>query len=139
MTITTPNRQEIHRALVAAGIKPSTQRIAITEYLWKNHTHPTADEIYRALLPEFPTISRTTIYNTLKLLVANGSARMLDVDSITARFDGNMSSHAHFICTECGAISDIALNEMPSPPAGHDISETLVTFRGRCARCSDMK
>ena len=28
------------------GIHPSVQRIAIMDYLLKNHTHPTVDEVY---------------------------------------------------------------------------------------------
>ena len=31
------------------GIHPSVQRIAIMDYLLKNHTHPTVDEVYVAL------------------------------------------------------------------------------------------
>lgn len=136
---TPPNRQKIRNALMTAGIKPSTQRIAIAEYLWSSHSHPTADEIYNALLPEYPTMSRTTIYNTLKLLVASGSARVLETDSMTARFDGDTSYHAHFICSECGEISDIAIDEIPKPPAGHNVKETFVTFRGVCCKCANKK
>ena len=35
--------------LLAHGIKPSVQRIAIMEYLFQHHTHPTVDEIYTKL------------------------------------------------------------------------------------------
>ena len=42
------------------------QRIAIMEYLMEHRTHPSADEIYTALSPSMPTLSKTTVYNTLK-------------------------------------------------------------------------
>ena len=37
------------------------------EYLMAHRTHPTVDEIYLALSPSIPTLSKTTVYNTLKL------------------------------------------------------------------------
>ena len=43
------------------------QRIAIMEYLMDNPIHPSADDIYTALSPSMPTLSKTTVYNTLKL------------------------------------------------------------------------
>ena len=55
-------------------IKPSVQRIAIMKYLMEHHTHPTVDEIYTALSPTIPTLSKTTVYNTLKILTEEGAA-----------------------------------------------------------------
>ena len=43
------------------GIHPSVQRIAIMDYLLKNHTHPTVDEVYVALCKVIPTLSKTTV------------------------------------------------------------------------------
>ena len=51
------------------GIKPSLQRMAIMEYLMAHHIHPTVDDIYIALYQSMPTLSKTTIYNTLKIFV----------------------------------------------------------------------
>ena len=44
------------------------QRIAIMEYLMEHPIHPSADDIYTALSPSMPTLSKTTVYNTLKLV-----------------------------------------------------------------------
>ena len=49
------------------GISPSPQRVAIYDFLKKNPVHPTVDTIYRAVLDDLPTISRTTVYNTVNL------------------------------------------------------------------------
>ena len=59
--------------LQSHGIKPSPQRIAVMDYLLNSRMHPTADEIYLALSPSMPTLSKTTVYNTLKLLVEAGA------------------------------------------------------------------
>ncbi len=54
------------------SIAPSLQRIKILEFLEKNRTHPTADMIYQALVDEMPTLSKTTVYNTLKAFAEKG-------------------------------------------------------------------
>ena len=51
------------------GIRPSMQRMAIMEYLMSSCKHPSVDVIYTNLLPKMPTLSRTTIYNTLELFI----------------------------------------------------------------------
>ncbi|MBR4922900.1 MAG: transcriptional repressor, partial [Bacteroidaceae bacterium] len=51
--------------LLSFGIKPSVQRIAIMDYLMTHRTHPAIDEIYLALCEDIPTLSKTTVYNTL--------------------------------------------------------------------------
>lgn len=129
------NPADISRTLAEAGIKPSTQRIAVMRYLMTHHTHPTADEIYRALLPDYPTISRTTVYNTLKLLVEQKCALMIDIESGNARYDGITTPHGHFICNRCGHISDFDLSVLPVGPAGAMTTETHVYYKGVCRNC----
>lgn len=73
----TPNTLDI---LTNHGVKPSVQRLAVMDYLVENHTHPTADEIYSALHKQMPTLSKTTVYNTLKLLTEQGAAIQLTID-----------------------------------------------------------
>lgn len=66
--------------LLSYNIKPSVQRIAIMDYLLAHKTHPCIDEIYMALCDDIPTLSKTTVYNTLKLFVEHGAALMLTID-----------------------------------------------------------
>ena len=66
--------------LISYNIKPSVQRIAIMDYLLAHKTHPSIDEIYLALCKDIPTLSKTTVYNTLKLFVEHGAALMLTID-----------------------------------------------------------
>ena len=87
--------------LLGYHIKPSVQRIAIMDYLLNHKTHPCIDEIYTALCKEIPTLSKTTVYNTLKLFVEHGAAKMLTIDEKNACFDGDVHPHAHFQCKVC--------------------------------------
>ena len=63
--------ENIGEYLKKNGIKPSIQRIKIFEYLLGHHTHPTVDDIFQSLSSEIPTLSKTTVYNTLNIFVEN--------------------------------------------------------------------
>ena len=82
------------RYLTEHGVKPSVQRLAVMDYLMEHHTHPTVEEIYSALLPNMPTLSKTTVYNTLKLLTEQGAAIQLTIDERNVCFDADTSAHA---------------------------------------------
>ena len=51
------------------GVHPSYHRLKILEYLMNHRTHPTVERIPKEPSKEIPTLSKTTIYNTLKLFV----------------------------------------------------------------------
>lgn len=127
--------------LLQFGIKPSVQRLAIMEYLQNHKTHPTADEIYNALFPAIPTLSKTTVYNTLKLFSEKGAALCLSIEGKNSRFDGDISNHAHFICNNCGCINDIPISEdqvsaLSVTAEKMNISEIHVYYKGLCESCS---
>jgi Fur family ferric uptake transcriptional regulator/Fur family peroxide stress response transcriptional regulator len=98
---------EAHQYLRQFSIKPSVQRSAVMNFLLNNRIHPTIDEIYMALSPNMPTLSKTTVYNTLDLFVEKGAVRPLVIDEKNARYDVDISAHAHFMCKSCGAVHDI--------------------------------
>ena len=119
------------------GIRPSVQRIAIMRYLQKNRTHPTADEVYEALRRQIPTLSKTTVYNTLKLFVENGAAIYVGIDEKNARFDGFVESHAHFRCKKCGIIIDLPFNIDNYLPKDFNgiIEDKYFYLKGICESC----
>ncbi len=59
--------EESIASLRQAGVRITPQDKAYLRYLISSHTHPTADEIYQALSPDFPNISVATIYNNLEV------------------------------------------------------------------------
>lgn len=130
----------VYEYLLSYDIKPSVQRIAIMDYLLKHHTHPCIDEIYMALHDDIPTLSKTTVYNTLKLFVEHGAAKMLTIDERNACFDGDTSAHAHFQCKCCGRIFDMPMhiseNEMNEmTDKGFCIEEVHNYYKGVCPEC----
>ncbi len=125
--------------LESYGIKPSLQRIAIMEYLMENRIHPTVEEIYNALYVKVPTLSRTTVYNTLKLFTLQKAVVALVIDDKNVRFDIDTSCHAHFQCCTCNRIFDVPVTERGLLQQKHigdlTITETHLYYKGYCSRC----
>ena len=122
--------------LRAKGISPSVQRVAIHDYMMTHFTHPTVDEIYRDLSPIIPTLSKTTIYNTLTLFLGHGLVDSLTMDGCITHYDGNVQSHAHFQCSQCGKIYDIPMSKAEAPQLeGFEINGMKVFYYGICEKC----
>ena len=68
------------------GLKLTPQRLAILEYLENNRSHPSAEDIYNALKPRFPSMSFATVYNTMEVLVKKGLVKEISVESTRKRF-----------------------------------------------------
>lgn len=133
---------ETFSRLTEHGIKPSMQRMAVMEYLMTHRTHPTVDEIYTALHPSMPTLSKTTVYNTLKLLTDKGAALQLTIDERNCCYDADTTPHAHFLCTRCGRVYDLDLQSKRLMravilPLGFTPDEVQLYYRGCCAQCAD--
>ena len=116
--------------LLSYNIKPSVQRIAIMDYLLAHKTHPC-----------IPTLSKTTVYNTLKLFVEHGAALMLTIDEKNACFDSETSLHAHFLCKKCGKIYDLPFSGETKQVEridmnGFFIEEIHQYYKGVCPACA---
>jgi len=99
-----PDYKDLSTTLINNYIRPSFQRIKVLEYLIKNQFHPTVDRIFKDLQNEIPTLSKSTVYNTLDLFVSVGLVRVLTIEDNETRYDIVTENHGHFKCEECGAI-----------------------------------
>ena len=57
--------EEVLQNLRAKGIRITDTRRAVLSYLVASHEHPSAEKIYRDLLPQFPSMSLATVYNNM--------------------------------------------------------------------------
>jgi Fur family peroxide stress response transcriptional regulator len=132
------NRDDLKAVLTDKGIKPTYQRLLILSYLKDRSDHPTVDKIHRDLVKEVPTMSKTTVYNTLKSFVEKGIISTVHVTGTESRYDYNASGHHHFYCEKCGAILDLDIvcpNFIRREVGGHQIKELHGYFRGICSKC----
>ena len=120
------------------GIRPSEQRVRIYEYLSSRKNHPTADMIYSALAPKMPTLSKATVYNTLKRFISQGVAMPVMIEENEIRYDADTHLHGHFKCDICGKIFDFS-SEFPklqtSEMKNFLITEQHIYLKGICKFC----
>jgi len=136
--VTIIKMESVNDYLRENNIKPSFQRIKILEYLLGTKEHPTVDTIYKALVSEIPTLSKTTVYNTLNLFVQNNITTIVTIEEKEARYDADTSIHGHFKCENCGKVYDFPL-DISSLTAnkldGFVVKHQHVYYRGFCKNC----
>ena len=98
--------QELSALFRKKRYKATTQRLAISKLVLSRKDHPSADQIYQDLKNEYPTISLTTIYNTLRILVDIGLLQELGFNDSSTRYDPDMELHINLVCSKCGKIKD---------------------------------
>lgn len=119
------------------GVRPSGIRVQILEYILNHKTHPTIEEIYEELVKTNPTLSKTSVYNTTRLLSECGLIKMVTIDGQQARFDGDVSYHGHFKCSSCNKIYDFPLTKpMKEELDGFEIDTMDVYYAGICKSCN---
>jgi Fur family transcriptional regulator, peroxide stress response regulator len=123
------------------GLKLTPQRMAIFDYLDGNKDHPSAEEIYTAVLKRFPTMSFATVYNTLSALRDKGGVRELTIDPAKKRYDPEPGRHNHLICLACKKVVDIQIDydlELPnSVKQDFTVFNNQVEFYGVCPGCKE--
>jgi len=128
--------------LKVSGVRITPQRHAILEYLIQSMTHPTADEIFKALEGKFPNMSVATVYNNLRVFKDVGLVKELTYGDSSSRFDFNTHDHYHALCESCGKIVDFqypGLNEVEqfaSHVTGFKVSHHRLEVYGLCPDCA---
>jgi len=119
-------------------LKITPQRIEVLQYLDKHRTHPTVDEIYSELKEKNPSLSKTTVYNSVEILEKNVLIQSITISGSELRYDFKEGMHHHFLCKQCGEIIDIDVtcpNLGNMLECGHDVQEVHGYFKGICKKC----
>ncbi|MBP7223385.1 MAG: transcriptional repressor [Sedimentibacter sp.] len=120
------------------NIRLTHQRLKVLEYLSNSKDHPTVEKIYNDLKREVPSLSKTTIYNTLNYLSELNLIKVLTIDENEAHFDAVKESHGHFKCRSCGKIYDFDIDMDSIDTKELDnfkVNEKLVYYKGICPGC----
>lgn len=132
------NAEHFSQLLREKGLRPSYQRVRVLEFLNLNLHHPTAEDIYTALSPEIPSLSRTTIYNTLHAFAEYGLVNCLSIDGVETRYDIMLERHGHFKCEQCGRLTNFQVDADQLEVKGLErfkIRHKNVVFCGLCPQC----
>ena len=128
----------IEKLLSDSGIKPSYQRIRILTYLVGHKNHPTVEMIHKELVSEIPTLSKTTIYNTLKQFVEKGITQIINIEDNETRYDADISTHGHFKCLKCNKVFDFKFDDENleiSDMEDFEFLQTHLYIKGICKNC----
>jgi Fe2+ or Zn2+ uptake regulation protein len=97
----------VRAALEQAGCRYTRQRAAVYSYLEQVQSHPTAEEVYKAVRGRLPRISLATVYNALEALVQANLANKLTYGDGSARYDCRDDKHYHLCDEETGEVRDL--------------------------------
>lgn len=125
-----------------AGIPFTVQRRAIWAAFCRRRDHPTAENVFQAVAPQLPGLSRTTVYRTLEAFVELGLAQRLGHPGAAVRFDPKITRHHHLICELCGAVTDLEdrrLDRLRLPrlaDSAFRVRDFSVQIAGICGTCA---
>ena len=128
-------------SLKESGIRITPQRHAILEYLINTKSHPTADEIFKALVGKFPNMSVATVYNNLRVFREAGLVKELTYGDSSSRFDFTTHDHYHGICENCGIIVDFhypgldEVEQFAEQVLGFKVNSHRLEIYGLCPEC----
>ena len=130
----------VRTKLRSAGLRPTRQRVALAELLFgQGNRHVSAEVLHdEAMVAEVP-VSLATVYNTLHQFTGAGLLREVVLDGSKTYFDTNVSDHHHFFLEDDNLMFDVpedalALDRLPTPPPGMEISRVDVVIRLRRIR-----
>lgn len=132
---------QLRSAFNAAGLRLTRQRLLICRELAGRCDHPDVERIYRAVKPRLRQISLFTVYRTMNALESAGMAWRVATWKGHARYDGNVQTHAHFLCEKCGRIDDVESGESQAGVqvfAGvkGEVRRAEVMLIGECEACA---
>ena len=134
-------KKEVRHKLDRLGYRPTTQRVAVFDYLSQVHNHPTAEDVFLAVKRKLPRISLATVYKNLEGLVACGAASKLTYGDGSARYDIRTDHHYHTRCLHCGQLADLEPSESSAwlrrirPRAQFEVIDYRLELLGYCRDC----
>lgn len=131
------HNKETEARLRHAGLRPTRQRMALATLLYaKGDRHLTVEELHEEAASAGIDVSLATVYNTLHQFTEARMIRVLAVEGSRTYFDTNVSDHHHFFIEGRNEVldiptSNIAINNLPSPPEGMEVAHVDVIIRLR--------
>jgi len=132
--------QELISQLRNEGYRITPQRIAIIDYVLETNSHPTAEQIHKKILKNYPMTSLSTVYKTIELMKAKNLIHETGTSDKT-RFGIVDSNRINLICNNCGRIESYAektIKEIETRikrKSQFEIQNSRMEFTGLCKQC----
>lgn len=129
-------RSEILVRLNELDILATPQRLEIARILLKEAQHLSADQIIDQLLSAGSSVSKATVYNTLKLFTQRGLVSECVVDPERRFYDSTTDPHHHFYNVDTGVLTDIPdgtirFETLPETPGNSHVESVEVVIKVR--------
>lgn len=139
------DKHEITALLQHFSIRPTANRILLTQELIRQHGPASQKELEQKLM----TIDKSVVSRTLTLMQQHGLVHSFPsptgIELYELCYVGNENEreeneHAHFYCLQCGRARCLHDMEMPHIvlPKGFLSQHTSFVITGLCARCHSM-
>lgn len=134
--------QRVISHLKKKGIRITETRKAVLSYVIASSLHPSAERIYKDLLPLHPSLSLATVYNNLRVFVDEGFVIEIKPSTDkTTYYDFMGDDHLNVICEQCGTITDLMDIPLPSllketeEQTGYRVTREILSIYGICPSC----
>jgi Fur family ferric uptake transcriptional regulator len=121
--------------------RSTRQRQAIRDVMSEMDRPLSPTEVLEAARHKVPSVGIATVYRTLKGLVEEGSAVLVELPGEAPRYElAGKKHHHHFHCTTCGKVFE--LESCPGDfsfmaPRGFKTEKHEIVLYGRCTLCPD--
>jgi Fur family ferric uptake transcriptional regulator len=125
-----------------AGLRPTTQRVAVLDAIAAASTALTAQDLYSQLRERGGGTGLTTVYRTLSALAEAG---VLDTFEQAGEQGYRLCSadhHHHLVCVQCGVVEEVEGGEVEdwvkrtARSRRFRVSSHRADIYGRCRRCA---
>lgn len=131
---------ELISLLRTEGYRITPQRIAIIDYVLETKSHPTAEQIHKEILKNYPMTSLSTVYKTIELMKAKNLISETGSSDKT-RFGIVDCNQINLICNNCGRIesyTEKTIKEIEiriKRKSQFEIQNARMEFLGLCKHC----
>lgn len=102
-----PVVRKFNEFIDAHGLRRTTERYAILSHIMNINGHFTIEELQQLIDADGFRVSRSTLYNTVELLIEAKMLRRHVFEGMQAQYERITLPHTHLICTTCGRVKEV--------------------------------
>ena len=102
-----PVVRKFNEYLDAHGMRRTTERYAILNRIMSINGHFTIEELQQMIEGDGFRVSRSTVYNTVELLMNAKMLRRHVFEGMQAQYERITLPHTHLVCTTCGKVKEV--------------------------------
>ena len=127
-----------------AGLKVTTPRLVIVQFLEEHHEHLSADEIHKRLKEAGHDIGSATVYRALLQFEQAGLVTRHNFEGGRCVFElARGEHHDHLVCVQCGRVKEFVDEFIESKQQeiatrnGFTLTDHTLVIYGKCSSCNE--